>query len=32
VIDVSLLSKGAYILSVTSNDRKYQFVQKFIKN
>jgi hypothetical protein len=31
-VDVSLFSKGAYILSVTSNDRKYQFVQKFIKN
>jgi hypothetical protein len=31
-VDVSLLSKGAYILTVTSNDRKYQFIQKFIKN
>ena len=31
-VDVSLFSKGEYILSVTSNERKYQFVQKFIKN
>lgn len=31
-VDLSLMSKGTYILSVTSNDRKYQFVQKFFKN
>jgi hypothetical protein len=31
-VDVSLFAKGAYILTVTSNDRKYQFVQKFFKN
>jgi hypothetical protein len=31
-VDVSFLSKGTYILTVTSTDRKYQFVQKFFKN
>ncbi len=30
-IDVSRLSKGVYILTVTSNDYKQQFVSKFIK-
>lgn len=29
--DLSKLSKGAYILTVTSNDYKQQFIRKFIK-
>jgi hypothetical protein len=31
-LDLTLLSRGNYVLSVTSPDRKYQFVQKFFKN
>ena len=31
-VDVGLLANGAYILSITSNDMKYRFVQKFLKN
>lgn len=30
-IDVQKLAKGAYILTITSNDFKQQFVQKFVK-
>ncbi len=30
-VDVRGFPRGAYILTVTSNDRKYQFVQKFVK-
>lgn len=31
-IDVGRLSKGAYILTITSQDNKQQFVQKFVKD
>ena len=31
-LDLTLLARGNYVLSVTSPDRKYQFVQKFFKN
>jgi hypothetical protein len=31
-VDVGLFANGAYVLTVTSLDRKYQFVQKFFKN
>lgn len=31
-VDISLLSKGAYVLAITSNDSKYQFIQKFVRN
>jgi hypothetical protein len=31
-VDLGLLAKGTYVLTVTSTDRKYQFVQKFFKN
>jgi len=31
-INVSALPRGAYILTITSNDRKYQFVRKFTKS
>lgn len=31
-IDVSRLSRGTYILTITSNDYKQQFVKKFLKN
>ena len=30
-LDVGKLSKGAYILTITSNDYEQQFVQKFVK-
>jgi hypothetical protein len=30
-VDVSSLPSGTYILTITSNDRKYQFVQKFVR-
>jgi hypothetical protein len=30
-LDVRPLPRGSYILTITSNDRKYQFVQKFIR-
>ena len=30
-IDVMKLSKGAYVLTITSNDYEQQFVQKFVK-
>lgn len=30
-LDVGRLPKGAYVLTITSQDLKYQFVQKFIK-
>jgi hypothetical protein len=31
-VDVSRLSRGTYILTITSNDYKHQFVKKFLKN
>lgn len=31
-IPLSRLSPGTYVLTVTSNDRKYQYTKKFIKN
>ncbi len=31
-IDVTRLSKGSYILTITSTDYKQQFVQQFVKN
>lgn len=31
-IDVSNLASGTYILTITSNDRKYQFVRKFTRS
>jgi Secretion system C-terminal sorting domain len=30
-IDISKLPRGMYILTITSNDRKYQFIRKFTK-
>ena len=30
-IDISSLPRGMYILTITSNDRKYQFTRKFNK-
>ena len=30
-IDIAKLSKGAYVLTITSNDYEQQFVQKFVK-
>jgi oligoribonuclease (3'-5' exoribonuclease) len=30
-LDISKLSKGAYILTITSDDYKQQFVQQFVK-
>jgi hypothetical protein len=30
-IDISKLAKGAYILNITSEDKKYRHVQKIIK-
>jgi photosystem II stability/assembly factor-like uncharacterized protein len=30
-IDITKLSKGAYVLTITSDDYKQQFVQKFVK-
>ena len=30
-VDVSALPAGTYILTITSNDRKYQFVRKFVR-
>jgi hypothetical protein len=30
-VDMSTAARGEYILTVTSNDRKYQFVRKFVK-
>jgi hypothetical protein len=31
-VDVRNLARGTYILTITSSDRKYQFVRKFIKS
>jgi photosystem II stability/assembly factor-like uncharacterized protein len=31
-VETGLFANGAYVLTVTSLDRKYQFVQKFFKN
>lgn len=31
-VDVGRLPSGSYILTITSNDRKYQFVRRFTKN
>jgi hypothetical protein len=31
-VDVKKLAAGMYILTITSNDRKYQFIRKFIKS
>ena len=31
-VDISRLSRGAYILSINSNDGKYRHIQKIIKN
>jgi hypothetical protein len=30
-VDVSRLPAGTYILTITSSDRKYQFIQRFVK-
>jgi hypothetical protein len=30
-INISALPRGMYILTITSNDRKYQFIRKFNK-
>lgn len=32
VVDVSKLSKGSYVLTITSEDYKQQFVQQFVKD
>lgn len=31
-VNVGHLPAGTYILTITSNDRKYQFVQRFTKS
>lgn len=31
-INVAMLPKGVYVLAITSNDRKYQFIRRFTKS